>query len=207
MGVNRIPTNRRYSLDWRPVLAPTASVTARLSLGGIYVIHGQQCPSVHGWNVGLALGPLLRVSIRQRSYGLTGLLAAVGVPRAHARFLKMVAESARGAASGWPPVRFSTPLTELPVPVSRQRTLHGVCRQGPWCAAPVGWGSCYCSDGIRYTRPRQCSTTRSRPPPACATGRERQRSDGGRPSADSSVCRPSEAQFEGKAQLLACPHD
>jgi hypothetical protein len=38
-------------------------------------------------------------------------------------------ESARGAVPVLPPVRFPGPLAEPAVPISRQRALHGVCRQ------------------------------------------------------------------------------
>jgi hypothetical protein len=37
-------------------------------------------------------------------------------------------ESARGAVSVLPPVRFPGPLAEPAVPISRQRALHGLCR-------------------------------------------------------------------------------
>src|SRR6516225_2737129 len=40
-----------------------------------------------------------------------------------------VVESARGAVPVLPPARFPGPLAEPAVPVSRQRALHGSCRQ------------------------------------------------------------------------------
>ncbi len=48
-------------------------------------------------------------------------------------------ESAWSAVPGLLPVRFSRPLAEPAVPVSRQRALHGICRQA-WSAAVQGLG-------------------------------------------------------------------
>ncbi len=48
-------------------------------------------------------------------------------------------ESAWGAVSVLPPVRFPRPLAEPAVPVSRQRALHGVCRQA-WLVSGHGVG-------------------------------------------------------------------
>jgi hypothetical protein len=50
-----------------------------------------------------------------------------------------VVESAWGAVPGLLPVRFPRPLAEPAVPVSRQRALHGVCRQA-WSVAVQGLG-------------------------------------------------------------------
>ena len=47
-------------------------------------------------------------------------------------------ESARGAVPVLPPVRFPRPLAEPAVPISRQRALHGVCRQAGFVGARGG---------------------------------------------------------------------
>jgi hypothetical protein len=51
------------------------------------------------------------------------LTKAAGLP------VIQVVESARGAVSVLPPVCFPGPLAEPVVPISRQRALHGCCRQ------------------------------------------------------------------------------
>jgi hypothetical protein len=56
----------------------------------------------------------------------------------HERVIIMV-ESAWSAVPGLLPVRFSRPLAEPAVPVSRQRALHGICRQA-WLAGAQGLG-------------------------------------------------------------------
>ena len=51
----------------------------------------------------------------------------------------MLVESAWSAVPGLLSVRFSRPLAEPAVPVSRQRALHGVCRQA-WLTGAQGLG-------------------------------------------------------------------
>jgi hypothetical protein len=50
-----------------------------------------------------------------------------------------VVESAWSAVPGLLPVRFSRPLAEPAVPVSRQRALHGICLQA-WLTGAQGLG-------------------------------------------------------------------
>jgi hypothetical protein len=51
----------------------------------------------------------------------------------------LLVESAWGAVPELLPVHFPRPLAEPAVPVSRQRALHGVCRQA-WSGAVQGQG-------------------------------------------------------------------
>ena len=53
--------------------------------------------------------------------------------------LQLLAESAWSAVPALPMARFSRPLAEPAVPVSRQRALRGICRQG-WLTGAQGLG-------------------------------------------------------------------